>query len=327
MEVGKLSQEKLNTLVFEKIRLHRKQVLFGAGIGEDCAVIDFGGEMCVLSTDPITTASAGAGALAVHVSANDVASAGAEPFALLATLLIPPKASEQELERVVDDLIATAERLGIDVIGGHTEVTDAVNRIVVSTTVLGKTKRPIKTAGAQPGDFLVLTKSAGLEGTAILAQDVAQAENVLSKEELAYVKGFSHRISVLPEARIAYRCGATAMHDVTEGGVLGAVYEMASASGVGVRIQAEAIPIDACTKKLCEAFSMDPLKLISSGSLLIAIEDAAPLLQAMQEQDIAASVIGRFTKERELLIKKGVELSAIAPPGSDEIYKVVTGKR
>ena len=131
MKIGKLTNEQLQALVIDKLKVGRREVVLGAGIGEDCAVLDFADNLCVISTDPITGASEDAGSLAVHISANDVSAAGGEPVAMLVTMLIPPSATMEQLERVTDALCTQAGRLNIDIVGGHTEITDAVNRVVL----------------------------------------------------------------------------------------------------------------------------------------------------------------------------------------------------
>ena len=325
MEIGKLSQEQLEKLIFNRIKYKHKEVITGSGTGEDCAILKMD-DYCVLSTDPITAASDGIAKLCIHINANDVASAGAEAFAMLITMLIPPEASQDEVEKVMDQLIETAEQENIDIIGGHTEVTDAVNRIVISATVLGKTKRPLSTAGAKSGDSLIITKSAGIEGTRIICMDFPCISEKLTNEEIIEADAYSKLLSVTKEAEISVKIGVNAMHDITEGGVLGAVYEMASASGLGAIIDNNRIPVTPLTKKVCELVNIDPLKLISSGSMLIACDDTKKdiLMHSLEEAGISASWIGTLDDSGKCFIKNKTGLLVISPPGSDEIYKVVS---
>ena len=323
MKLGKLSEEQLNKLIFAKIKPRRKETLVASGIGEDCAALDLNGECCVLSTDPITAADANVGSLAVHVSVNDVASAGAEPVALLATILLPPECSEKELTELSEQLAQTAAQLDVDIVGGHTEVTDAVNRIVVSTTVIGKVSREgmIPTSGAQAGDELVLAGVAGIEGTAILASDFSeQLQKVLSEQELCQAKAMKEQLSVLAPARIAKQHGAHSMHDVTEGGVFGAVYEMAAAAGLGARIRVEDIPLLPVTQKICRCFQIDPYRLISSGALLIALPDGEKLMEEFRAKGIPAARIGTMTQAGIYASQDGTDRE-IAPPETDELYR------
>lgn len=325
MRIGKLTNEQLQELVIDKLKVGRKEVVLGAGIGEDCAVLDFADNLCVISTDPITGASEDAGSLAVHISANDVSAAGGEPVAMLVTMLIPPSATMEQLERVTDALCAQAQRLNIDIVGGHTEITDAVNRIVLSTVVLGKARRVLRGKNIQPGDRLIMTKQAGMEGAMILCADFPEkVAGILNQEDQALLKEMSEQISVVAEARIGEKLGASAMHDVTEGGILGASYELADAAGLGLRLDVQSIPVHPIAQKVCAHLGLDPYRLISSGSLLIVQSgESAPLLQALQKAGIAAKVIGVFTEEQGVLDETG---APILPPKQDELYKITSGQ-
>ena len=175
MRIGKLDNDQLNGLILSKFRHVRKEVVCSPRVGVDCAAVDLGGRLAVLSTDPITSAAKNLGQLTVHVSCNDAAAAGAEPVGLLVTLLVPPTATESDIARVADELASAAEQAGVEIIGGHTEVTDSVTRMVTCATVLAKAgaRGVLDARDMRPGNDLVLTKSAGLEGAAILAGDHA----------------------------------------------------------------------------------------------------------------------------------------------------------
>ena len=326
MRTGKLTNAQLQRIILSELGPNRGDVVLGAGIGEDCAALRFGEEACVLSTDPITAANSRLGQLAVQVSVNDVAAAGAKPLGMLLTVLAPPEATIEDIRKVVREAAKEAAAQGLQIIGGHTEVTDAVRRMVLSSTVVGRAPLGalVSTGGARPGDALVMTKQAALEGTAILAQDAAaRLRDVLTEQELLEARALSDMLSVLPEGRIAARCGATAMHDATEGGVLGAAWEMAEASGLGLRLCAERIPVRPVTRMLCGALGIDPLRLISSGVMLIAHPNGEALCETLREGDIDATVIGNFTAEPErVLIYEGRE-EPLLPPEGDEIYRAL----
>lgn len=325
MEIGKLSNEVLKSLIFNNIKGSRKEVLVRPALGEDCAAVDFGQELCVISSDPITGTDNEIGTIAVHVSCNDIAASGAEPVGLMVTMLVPPNAAETSLEEVIKQLSVTAASLNVDIIGGHTEVTDAVNRFVISITAVGKTigKNVVKTSGAEPGDDLILTKYAALEGTSILAHEHhSELSGALGGSIVAKAKKLIDQISVVREGMIAARIGAHAMHDVTEGGVLGAIWEMCEASGCGAEVFREQIPILDETKQICRHFGIDPLKLISSGSMLIAAKDGASLVYKLQNEGIKATIIGKTTAGKERLLHDGKGTVIISPPFSDELYKI-----
>lgn len=324
MEIGKLPNEVLKSLVLNKLQNKRKEILVRPSIGEDCSAVDFDREICIISTDPITGTENRIGTIGVNVALNDIASSGAEPVGLLVTLLIPAGASLQDLENIIDQLAEEAAKANVDIIGGHTEVTDAVNRFVLSITSIGKSinRNVIKTSGAKPGDDLVLTKYAGLEGTSILAYD---HENELTdrfgKDIVETAKNLINQISVVKEGLIAAKSGAHAMHDVTEGGVLGAVWEMCNASGCGAVVYREKIPVLDETRLICDYFKIDPLRLISSGCMLIACDNGPELAGRLSENGIKAVIIGKMTGNKDVLLSDETGNVIISPPGADELYK------
>jgi len=329
MKVGKLDSELLREIVFKNITYRRDEVLIRPEIGEDCAVVDFGEYACVLSTDPITGAVNEVGRLAVNIACNDIASSGVEPLGLMFTVLAPEGTTEEDIDEIMRQAGEAAAALHVEIIGGHTEITTAVNKIVISTTAIGRKQKNgiISSSGAVVGDSVVLTKTAGLEGTAILAHDWEdRLKKHLGSEVVENAKGMMGQISVVPEGIIAGEIGATSMHDVTEGGLLGAVWEICEASGVGVRIEGEKIKIAPETRKICEFFNIDPLKLISSGCMLMTIpkEKEQALLERLKKENIEAGVIGEIIDIQEgRYLLKGAEKIEIQSPESDELYKAI----
>lgn len=315
---GKLSNERLSEIL-AKLPKFRDDILVRPGIGEDTAAFSIGDEAVVLTGDPITAAAEHQGRLAVDVCINDLASSGSEAVCMLLTVLAPVGASEDEIEAVILDAGARAEELGVEIIGGHTERTSAVNRIVVSAVAVGHT--PIsalkRTSAARPHDFLYMTKYAGIEGTFILLDE----EPLRSK-----VGSF---ISVKRDGEIAARCGASAMHDITEGGVLGAIHEMCTASGVGARVDIANIPLLDITARKCAELSIDPLRLIGSGSMLIAIapEDSGVIESAFEGSGIRLTKIGVCTEDTAVLGIESGEVFEIKSPSADEIYKAGSGAK
>ena len=324
MKSGKLPSDVLEKRILSSFRFKREEVLVRSKVGEDCSVLDFGEYACVVSTDPITGASNEIGRLAVHISCNDVAANGVEPFGLLFTILAPEGTTLEVLQDIVRQAAEEAASLKVEIIGGHTEITPAVNRIVVSTTAIGRAvkDRVITSSGAKPGDYIILTKWAGLEGTAIIAHDFEKRlRGRMDDTLLESAQAMMGHISVVKEGLIAGEMGATAMHDVTEGGVLGALWELAEASGVGLRIYQDKIPVRTETRAICEEFGLNPLKLISSGCMLITCRDGEGMLEALNREGIPASIIGEVVVEGRTLVDGEREVP-IDPPESDELYKV-----
>lgn len=327
MKVGKLDTDLLRKIVFRHITCQREEVMVRPGVGEDCAVVDFGDYACVLSTDPITGTASEVGRLAVHISCNDVASNGVEPLGLMLTIMAPEGTTADEIEEVMKQAGEESKKLNVEIIGGHTEITSAVNRIIVSATAIGRQikNRVVATCGARVGDLVLMTKTAGLEGTAIIAHEKTEdLTGYMGADMVERAKHMMNKISVVPEGIIGGALGTSSMHDITEGGLLGAAWELCEAAGVGIEIHLNHVPIAVETEKICGYYHLDPLRLISSGCMLMTIpeEKECELLKALEEKGIQGTVIGRITNEGRYLID-GKEKVEIAPPESDELYKVM----
>lgn len=319
MRQGKLTNQQLDSLILSKFAHTRKEVVCSPHVGVDCAAVDLGGRIAVLSTDPITSADKNLGSLTVHVSCNDAAAAGAEPIGLLVTLLIPPSGTEEEVGRVADELAEAARLANIEIIGGHTEVTAAVTRMVTCATVIARAGKNgiIAPNGMKDGDYIVMTKAGGIEGTAVIASDFPEKTG-LTDAELAKARGFMSMVSVVKEGLFCADNGATAMHDITEGGVYGAAWEMAEASGCGMEIWPDKVPFHPITLKVCDKCGLDKFRLLSSGSMLIACPDGEAMVKGLEQIGIPAAVIGRAGGSG-VRTDKGEE---ILPPEADELYRM-----
>ncbi len=300
------------------------EVELGPRHGEDAALIRLGGELWAIASDPVSFAAADAGRLAVMVNANDIAVRGAEPRLFLAAVLVAPGESDRtSVARVLDQIAATCARLGIALVGGHTEVAPGLAHTVVVGTMLGPvTGRPLTTGGLRPGDRIGLTRWVGLEGTAIVLAERGErlraecGEDVFRTLSEVVPDGF---VSVVEEARLAAsHPHVNALHDVTEGGVGEALYELGEASGLHLEVSRAHIPILLETRRLCEALSLDPLGLIGSGALLVGCAEAgAPALErAYAEAGTPFHWIGR-ARERS-----GDEELAVPRFERDELLKV-----
>lgn len=277
------------------------EVVLGPGQGEDAALVRIGGEVWAVASDPISFTAADAGRLAVVVNANDVAVRGADPrFFLAVVLLAPGEATSERAEGILTEIRTACDRLGVALVGGHTEVTPGLPHSIVVGTMLGPVRdRPLTTGGLRPGDRIGMTKWAGLEGTSILLAELGDrlrtahgagafraAEEILAGDWL----------SVVPEASIAAGVGAvSALHDVTEGGVGEALFELSRASGLELEVGADQIPVRPETRVVCDDLGMDPLGLIGSGALLVGCAEAGrgELEERLRERGIPFTWIGR----------------------------------
>jgi hydrogenase expression/formation protein HypE len=324
MKEGKLDFDDLRDIILNNKTIKRNEVKVRNDVGEDCTVIDFGEYEGIFSTDPITGANENAGKLAVHINCNDIASSGGEPIGILVTILAPVSSSLEEINKVMNEIDEEAAKINVEIIGGHTEVTSAVNKMVISVTVIGKNLKgkSIKTAGAELGDDIIVTKTVGLEGTCILINDYEdRIKKVLSKEEIENGKSLINKISVLNEGKIGGEFGVNSMHDITEGGLLGGLFEVAMASNKGFKIYKDKIPMLDITKKVCKEFKIDPLRLISSGSMLITTKNGEELVKTLNEKGISASIIGNMSAKGGVLVDNGKELN-VEPPKRDELFNI-----
>lgn len=326
METGKVPNDILKRIVLDRLEKTRSEVIVRPGIGIDCSAVDFGDNLCILSSDPITGTAYETGRLAVHINCNDIASFGVEPVGLMATILCPPGTSENELESIMDQLIKESASINVELIGGHTEITDAVSRFVISCTAIGRCRkdRLITPKGAKSGDCLIMTKHAGLEGSSIIAREKEkELIGPLGEKLIEEAKGFIEKISVVRDGLSAAQFGVNAMHDATEGGVLGAVWELCEVSGKGVEIIKEKIPVRMATLKICEYYSISPYKLISSGCMLMAATDGEGLVNHLRNEGIEANIIGYLNDSGNKCILSPEGIEEIMPPGPDELYRVL----
>lgn len=325
MKIGKLDNDELKKLVLDRLPTPDRFVISGPAIGVDCAILRFCDGQVILSADPITGAAADIGRLAVNIACNDIAACGIRPTALLMVVIAPPQTTREEISKLADQAASAAKKLNVSIIGGHTEISDAVTRFVVTTTAIGFTygNQVIQASGGRAGDAIVMTKTAGLEGTAILAADHADQLSVLTEQEFKEARSLINLVSVVEEGSTGGDLGVNAMHDATEGGILGASWELAAASGLGCEIQADKIPVLPLTAKICDYLKINPLRLIASGSMIIAAPDPDKLIQELNGKGILGTVIGRLTENTERIMTIKDETLELLPSGPDELYKII----
>ena len=331
LEVGKLQPNTLKRIVLSRLGVDNPRVLLGPHIGEDASVIDFGQKALVVHSDPITGAIENLGWLAVNVCANDIATRGVRPQWMLIVILLPENATEAKLKTLTTQIDEAAKRLGIAVVGGHSEVTPSIRRPIIIATAIGETpkNRFVKTSDAQPNDALIVTKGAAIEGTAILASELAtQLESKINKRTLKKAKQSIKMTSVVEDALTAVKAGGVhAMHDATEGGIASGLQEIAWASNVGLIAHEEKIPISNETEAICRLLGIDPLKTIGSGALIISCEpkSAMRIVKALKNKDIKASIIGKVTDKRDgayIIRKNGTRLD-LSKPVKEELWKAL----
>ena len=310
MEIGKFPHDLLQRLL-AGIESSDPAVVVGAGIGEDAAVLETSGRLLVAKSDPVTFATDRIGWYAVQVNANDVACTGGTPKWFLATLLVPERFSSDQAEELFNQVVEACRSLDITLVGGHSEVTYGIDRPLIMGTMLGEVDRDrlIATGGAQEGDSIVVTKGVAIEGTALLArersQDLQNAGVPQDIVEKSVALLDNPGISVTVDARVA--CDTVqvhSLHDVTEGGLFTGLREVASASGLGLAVEEDSVPLLPETVQVCQALGLDPMGLLASGALLITLPNPAvpALLAALEKAGVDAWEIGQMMAAEEGLV-------------------------
>lgn len=322
MKLGKISENIMNRSVLKPIHNSIKRQRISPGFGVDFAGVKTEGEM-ILTSGYSLCATKRRGYYGVHEQVNDLAAAGAVPVGVMVDILFPTKIREINLRKLMEEIQSTCEELDIPVLGGNTQVSDEVNRPVLTVTAVGQrnTQVQVSSRGLNPGDEIVMTKWAGLEGSAILAEEYPdKLGETLPEYIIEEVLKYGQMISVLPESKVACDNGATAIHDVSQGGVFGALWELGSASGVGIVVDLMKIPVKQETIEVTECFGMNPYKLLGGGSLLIGCPHGALMVDKLREEGIHAEVIGYATEGNDRLIRHDEETRFLEPAGSDEIF-------
>lgn len=335
MQIGKVPENILKRSVLRQIKTARGEVLHGAGVGEDCAIFSFGEGLQVASC--VQEAGVTAEGLAdlappdgfltmedlIQKCANNLAAGGAQPMAAAIALLLPECVEEPEIRALMAAAEAKCGELSMAIAGGQTRVTAAVSSPVAAVTAYG---RPWGEGGCsvravQPGQDLVLSKWIGLQGTALLAR---RQEGRLRERYPSYLVeeacGFGRYLSVLPEAEIAAAQGACAMHDASEGGILGALWELAAGAGVGLTVDLRKLPLRQETVEVCECCHVNPYELLSGGCLIMAAWDGLGLKAALEAEHIPATLVGKVTGSHDRILVNGEEIRYLDRPKQDGIY-------
>ncbi len=352
MKIGKVPENVLKRSVLRQIQTKREEIICGAGIGEDCAVFSFDcREMTTcMQTAAVAAASAVSMGQLIRRCTNNLAAAGAEPVGIMIALTLPPETEEAEIKALMAEASACCKELNIQIAGGQTCISSAVRQPVAAVTGYGRPfdrekSRPEREADGQErstgaersggqgdgsagktvraGQDIVISKWIGLEGTAILAG--RYRDKLLQRYPAYFVEeaaGFDRFLSVIPEAATAVKSGVCMMHDASEGGIFGALWELAERAGVGLTIDLKKLPLRQETVEVCECCEANPYELLSGGALLMVTEDGPGLAEALKAENIPAAVVGRVTDSNNRMIVNGEEMRFLGRPAGDEIYRV-----
>ncbi len=307
---GKLPPKMLLRYVISRTGIQDPSVIIGPSIGEDAAIVDIGNnKVLVAHVDPITGAVEFLGWLAVHISCNDIAVRGVRPRWLLSVLYLPEEAGESLVDEITSQIDAAAKEVGVAVIGGHSEFVSGLNRPLISMTAIGITEKDkyVTTGGARVGDAVIMTKTVGIEGTAILSTDFREIllEMDVPQHVIQQGREFIKKVSVVKEALLLSEAGlVTSIHDPTEGGLLGGLAEIAYASKKTIHVHEENVEIAKETLIITSALRLDPMKLISSGTLVATIpcDRVKEAIEILKKAGIEARVIGYVSDKSDSLV-------------------------
>lgn len=327
MKAGKLSESALKRSVLKKLNTVNAGLRVSPALGADFAAFDIGDKHTIVTATG--TRCFGGGVLegaSVYAAINNLAASGAKSLGVTINLLLPTLATENDLRDIMAEIERVCVKENLVVLGGHTEVVRTVTEPVVTVTAIGATEPDsiITSDAAEPGMDIIASKWIGLEGTAILARECEEElKSRYAQPFLDGAKTFSDYISVLPEAAAAAKSGVAAMHDISEGGIFGALRELGESSGVGLDIDLKKIPIRQETVEICEFFDLNPYRLVSGGSLLMAAFDGMAVVRALEESGVPAVIIGRATDGNDRIIRNGEEVRYMETTQTDELWKVI----
>ena len=326
MKAGKLKESVLKRSILKQLHTRKEDVLAKPAVGGDFGAISISDELAaVLSSDPVTLTRDAIGSSAIMAACNDVACSGATLKGVSVTMLLPTAFNEDELRDLMKDMDQACQECGVDILSGHTEVTRVVKEPVVVVTAMGIVEKEalVHSSGVQPGMDIVATKWVGLEGTAILARErEEELRTRYAKPFIDNAKVFGQMMSIVPEAAVAIKSGASAMHDVSEGGIFGALWELAESAGVGLEIDLKKIPIRQETVEICEFFDLNPYKIVSGGCLLIATTDGNGMVLELEKVGIPATVIGKATDGNDRVLLNEDERRFLETTQTDELYNL-----
>ncbi len=335
MRTGKVSENVLKRSVLRQITDRRAEVVKGAGVGNDSALLSWGcpaipqspqvgewGRMAV-SMETVALPVKNAAYLAVIAAANNLAAAGASPTAAFLSLTFPLGAEEALLKEMMGQADSCCQELSIQIAGGHTEVSGAVKSPIVTATVVGQEQNASAGQRGRASLDIVVSKWIGMEGTFLIADEKeAELSQRYPARLISKAKRQGRYLSVAREAAIAYKFGSYAMHDVRCGGIFGALWELAQKMGVGLDIDLKKIPVKQETIEVCEFYGLNPYQLLSGGMLIMAAGNGEGLVRALHEEGISASLIGCTRAGNDRIITAKDEIRYLEPPVPDEILKI-----
>lgn len=326
-ELGKADREFFDTYIYPRLGAEREDVRLKPQHGVDFGVADVGGKVLAMATDPVFIVPAAgferAAWFAFHILFSDVAVSGLDPAFLSVDLNLPPEITDEQFETVWETFDREATKLGVSITTGHTGRYAGVNYPMVgggTSLAVGAFEDLVRPDGARPGDRVIVTKGPAIEATGLLSVHFESLmDGEVPDEQIQNAKDRFYDMSPIEEAMVASSAGhVTAMHDATEGGVYGGLFEMSRSAGVGIEIETDRIPIQPGVQAACEFFGIDPWISISEGTLLATVDpdSASDVLSALEDEGIPAADAGRVVDGAGLT----VDDEPVEHPGKDPYW-------
>lgn len=326
MDNGKVKEAILKRSIFKTISYMNPCATKNLKIGNDAAVIEFNEDkVTVISTNPVTYTFNSMEKLAIASAVNNVAVRGAKPLTVQTCILLPERYKETALKRMIEKINAACKMVNVHISGGHTEVSPSVNSPVLSVTAMGIADKEhvLSQENIKPGMDIVICGYAGMSGTvAILDIKRDELEKRFCSSFLDEMKKFEDSYFIVDEAAVAVNSGVKAMHDVSRGGIMKALWEMAETAGVGIEINLDDIPIKQETIELCEYYNLNPYEMISTGVVIMVTDDGAGLVSELLQRGYVSEIVGKITDSNDRVFIRNDERAYITPPKGDEIYKI-----
>ena len=323
-EIGKISPEIFSELIFPRLGARSRSVIVGPQHGVDVGIVEIGDKAVALTTDPVFIVPEygweRAAWFAIHILASDAVTSGLKPKYLSIDLNLPMEMTKEQLEIVWDTMHKECKKLGIAVVCGHTARYENCHYPMVGgATVIcvGEKDEYVTPKMARSGDKIIITKGPAIEATGIFAAMFPKViEREFGAEFSKRAQEVFYKMSVVEDALTAVSVGVrdsgiTSMHDATECGIWGGLYEIAQAANLGVRVEKERIVVEKCVPEICKYFGIDPYASISEGTLIMSCREhkAEEVVKALSRKGIASSIVGELVSPRHgmILVERGKE--------------------
>lgn len=327
MRIGKVSESVLKRSILKQIKSKRTEVIKGAGVGVDCAIFASSDHsFTAICTQTFSLLHEDITKTALDSVMNNLVTSGAKPLGVQVGLFLTEQTYESELQTIMKQLNEACTTYNIQILGGSTQVVAGAKNILLSLTGVGLLSEPsqLSVKHISKNMDLIVSKWIGLKGSWLLARyGKEQLEERFSPRFLSKLEEYPQYFSVVNEAATAINSGVSYMHDVSESGIFGALWEVAEEAGVGLTVDLKKIPVKQETIEICEFFGVNPYEILSTGAMLMVAENGKQVVHNLREAGIEASIIGQITDSRDRIIKNEDEIRYLDRPKADEIYNVM----